>query len=346
MSRRPVLVTVTAVAVVLAFVCLTLRVPYVALVPGPVTNTLGKRADGVPIITVTGHATYPTSGHLDLTTVGVRGGPPQPLTLAQAVYGWVNPHQAVLPQEAIYPPGQSEQQVERETTQEMVDSQDHAISAALDELGIRFSTRVVVAGVANGQPAEGRLRPGDVITAVDGSPVRSGAALRALVGRRSPGDTVRLDIVRSGKSVSVTLSTAPDPGNAARPIVGVNVVERHRFPFTVKINLKDVGGPSAGLMFTLGIIDTLTPGQLNGGRYVAGTGTIDDKGAVGPIGGIQQKMVAAREAGATVFLAPTGDCVEAAKVRPRGLTLVKVGTLSEALDRLAGVLAGRVVPTC
>lgn len=346
MRSRPALVSAGLVALVLLLIGLTLPVRYVELVPGPVTNTLGKRPDGTPIITVKGRATYPTSGHLDLTTVGVRGGPSGQLTLAQAVVGWFDRQAAVLPQDVIYPPGESEQVVEQQNTQEMVDSQQEAITAALTNLKVPFRIEVMVALVSKGTPADGRLKAGDVITSVDGSAVTNANTLRTLIGRRTPGQSVSLGILRAGKALRVVLITIPDPQNTKRPIIGVSTTERPNPPFTVAINLKDVGGPSAGLMFTLGIIDTLTPGELNGGRHIAGTGTIDTAGKVGPIGGVAQKVVAARHVGATVFLTPVENCAAAKRNRPGGLQLVRVASLSDALSRLADLRAGRPVPTC
>lgn len=346
MSRRPALVNAGIVALVLLFLGIILRVPYVELVPGPVTNTLGKRSDGTPIITVKGRTTYPTSGHLDLTTVGVRGSPAGQLTLAQAVVGWFDPHAAVLPQDVIYPPGESEKVVEQQNTQEMVTSQQEAITAALTYLKVPFRTQVVVAELSKGTPAAAQLRVGDVITGVDGSPVRTAEALRSLIGRRTPGQSVSLEIRRAGAVQHLSIPTVADPSNPQRPVIGVSISPRVDPPFQVRINLTDVGGPSAGLMFTLGIIDTLTPGQLNGGRHIAGTGTIDDDGKVGPIGGVAQKVVAARHAGASVFLTPRENCAAAKKNRPGGLQLVRVATLSEAVDALAKLTAGRAVPAC
>lgn len=345
-TRRPALLSAGLLAFILLLVGLTLRVPYVELVPGPVTNTLGKRADGTPIITVKGRTTYPTRGHLDLTTVGVRGSPTGQLSLAQAVLGWFNPDSAVLPQDVIYPPGESEQVIEQQNTQEMVDSQQEAITAALTALKVPFRTRVVVALVSKGTPAAGRLKVGDVITAVDGSPVRDTATLRSLIGRRAPGASVSLDIRRGGAAQRLSLRTVADAQSGNRPIVGISTTQRPDPPFTVSINLKDVGGPSAGLMFSLGIIDTLTPGELNAGRHIAGTGSIDPEGKVGPIGGVAQKVVAARDVGATIFLTPVANCAAAKQNRPDGLQLVRIATLTEALDRLADLAAGRQVPTC
>jgi len=128
----------------------------------------------------------------------------------------------------------------------------------------------------------------------------------------------------------------------------VEIRDEADYPFSVEISLKDVGGPSAGLMFALGIVDKLTPGSLTGGKFIAGTGTIDDSGHVGAIGGIAQKMVGARRKGATVFLSPAGNCAQARDTVPDGLRLVRVKTLSDAVEALEDLKAGRVdeVPTC
>jgi PDZ domain-containing protein len=126
----------------------------------------------------------------------------------------------------------------------------------------------------------------------------------------------------------------------------VNVVESFKFPFQVKINIGNVGGPSAGMMFALAIIDKLTPSNLTGGKFIAGTGEIEVDGAVDPIGGIQQKMAAARAAGATVFLAPADNCSDTAGSVPAGLRVVKVSTLRGAIGALKAVKAGKPVPSC
>lgn len=333
-------------ALLLVVVLFSVPVPYVELVPGPIKNTIGTRDDGVPIISIKGHRTYPTSGELYLTTVGVQGGPGAQLSLGRALLGWWSRRDAVVPQDLLYPPGQSQQQVDQASQQEMADSQQHAITAALRHLGIPVTVVVTVAEVVKGAPADGRLRKKDVIARVDGSPVRSSAGLRRLIGQQPIGSRVTLGIRRAGRPVTVALRTAAAPDDANRPIIGVGTNDVARPPFDVSINLQNVGGPSAGLMFAVGIIDKLTPGELNGGQHIAGTGTISDDGTVGPIGGIQQKVAAARAEHVTVFLTPAGDCAEAVKVRPDGLTLARVSSLQEALDRLSDVRAGRVVPTC
>jgi PDZ domain-containing protein len=131
--------------------------------------------------------------------------------------------------------------------------------------------------------------------------------------------------MRHGASHSVKLTTQNASGV---PEIGVDIVESYVFPFSVSISVGNIGGPSAGLMFALGIIDKITPDNLTGGRFIAGTGEIEANGAVDPIGGIQQKMVGARQAGATVFLAPADNCPDTAGSVPAGLRVVKVYTLS------------------
>jgi PDZ domain-containing protein len=349
-SRRvTTLVVASVLALVLAVGGAVMRVPYVALGPGPVTDTLGKRSDGVALIMITGRQTYPTSGHLDLTTVSVAGGPPDPINLATALRGWLDRSVAVVPQELVYPPQESSKEIEQQNTQDMLDSQQSATTAALRALSIPVGTSVAVRSVAKGKPADGRLKPEDVIRSVDGTAVTSTDELRKLISRCPPGSSLRLQVTRAGKPLTVELTTVGDPADGNRSVIGIEPMLRHVYPFKVSFGLRDVGGPSAGLMFALGIIDKLTPGPLTGGKFVAGTGEISDDGTVGPIGGIQQKIVAARRAGATIFLTPAANCAAASRNRPAGLQLVKVTKLADALSSLkvlSAAAAGAGVPVC
>jgi PDZ domain-containing protein len=346
MSRRTVtLASAGFLVVLLSAIAALLPVPYVELGPGPTTNTLGS-VDGKDLITIDGHKTYPDNGHLNLTTVSVRGGPAQRMDLVTALRGWLDDTVAVIPEEQVYPKGQSAKQAEQESNNEMRDSQESATTAALRSLGIAVPTHAAVTGVSAGSPASGKLRAGDESTEADGKAVDGGATLRKIITAHTPGDQVTLAIDRDGKPTKVTLTTAK--AKDGRAIVGIETRDTADYPFTVKIGLKDVGGPSAGLMFALGIIDKLTPGSLTGGTFVAGTGTIDNNGDVGPIGGITQKMIAARRAGATVFLAPAGDCSEAKSSAPGGLHLVKVTNLASAVHSLDALRAdpNAKVPAC
>jgi PDZ domain-containing protein len=347
-SRRQLTLFVALSGVLVAAVAaVILPVPYVVLSPGPTLNTLGNGPGGRSLIQIAGHPTYPAVGHLNLVTVSFQGGPSDALNVFAALRAWLTPHEAVVPQEELFIPGQTQQQVVQQDTQQMTSSQQTATAAALCVLGIKFQVVDTVAVVAKGLPADGVLRRADVITAVDGKPVTCKASAASLIRARSPGDPVTLTIARTmgGRRVirQFHLKTAAVQGT---PVVGVKVVESYVFPFNVKIRVGDIGGPSAGLMFALGIVDKLTPGNLTGGRFVAGTGEISADGSVSAIGGIQQKMAGARQAGATLFLTPAANCPDTAGAVPAGMRLVKVRNLASAVSALHALAAGQSVPSC
>jgi Lon-like protease len=256
---------------------------------------------------------------------------------------WLNPHEAVVPEGEICPAGQTQQQTQQQNTQEMTSSQQAATAAALTELHIPFQTQVVVAQTIPGYPADGVLRAGDVITAVNGKPVAGESDLSTLISAHPAGSTLTVTILRDGKTQQVQVGTKL---SGSHLLLGISVTEQYVFPFDVKISVGDIGGPSAGLMFALGIIDKLTPMNLTGGKFVAVTGEIEASGQVDPIGGIQQKMIGARQAGATVFLTPTANCSDAKGAVPAGLRLVSVSTLRQAVSDLEAIKAGRPVPSC
>ena len=225
----------------------------------------------------------------------------------------------------------------------MASSQELATAAALTELHIKYQTQVVVTSTVAGYPANEVLKPGDIIEAVDGKPVTGASSLSSMITAQPVGSTVQLEVLRAGKTLTVPV-TSKTSGGAA--VIGVHVQEQYKFPFNVRISVGDIGGPSAGMMFALGIVDMLTPLNLTGGNFIAGTGEITASGQVGPIGGIQQKMVGARDAGATVFLAPAGNCSDTAGAVPAGLRVVKVSNLSQAVSDLEAIKAGKPVPSC
>lgn len=345
MTRRGLTLGVSAaLALVLAVVGTSVPVPYVALAPGLVADTLGETEDA-SLIQVEGRETYPTEGELALTTVDVVAR----LTLASAVRGWFSDRYAVVPREQVFPPGQSAEQTRTSNLASFTSSQTAATAAALTELGIAFTPLVGVGQVSPGAPADGVLQPGDVLLAVDGQPVTDVASVVALVGDREPGDPVTIRYSRDGDEREAEIITMrSDDG---RPVVGVlpGVVGLD-YPFEVDIvlpaSLPEIGGPSAGLMFALGIVDKLTPGALTDGRVVAGTGAIDLEGRVSPIGGIRQKLIAAREHGADVFLTPAANCPAAIGGVPEGLRLVRVATLDDAVSGLEQLAVGGDPPGC
>ena len=343
MSRRTITLLVAGIGVVAAALAAALLpVPYVILSPGPTLNTLGRTSSG-PLISISGHQTYPTDGHLNLVTVSFLGGPGDGFNVFTALRAWLTPHEAVVPEQELFPSGQSEQQVERQDTLQMVGSQQTAEAAALCALNIHFTTLDTVTQTEKGLPAAKVLKPGDQITAVDGTPIGCSRDTGTLIRQHPPGSQVTLTVLRKGQTQHITLKTANVQGHS---VIGVFLTENFRFPFTIKIKVGDIGGPSAGMMFALGIIDKLTQENLTGGKFIAGTGEIEASGQVDAIGGIQQKMVGARQAGATVFLAPASNCSDVTGAIPAGLQVVKVATLSQAVSDLEALKAGQSVPSC
>jgi Lon-like protease len=343
MSRRVrALVVAGVLFLVLFIVALFMPVPYVILGPGPTLNTLGQDDKGRDIIVVKGRTVNATSGHLNLTTVGIM---PDRVTAVQALVGWLQSDRVVVPRAAYFPPGQTEQQINQRDSQQFVESQNSATAAAFCELG--YPKGVGVVGVLDNSGATGILKPFDEIVSVDGHAISDQNALSTLLSTKQPGQTVPVVVERAGvrKSFSIALSKPVDNGTGAR--IGITVSAGCFAPFEVDIGLADqIGGPSAGLMFALGIIDKVGPTNLTGGRFIAGTGEISADGAVSPIGGIQLKMIAARRAGATVFLAPADNCGDVTGSIPSGLQVVKVSTLHDAVQDLGALGKGTSVPHC
>lgn len=342
MSRRGLTLGLAAfVTVGLIVLAFLLPVPYVVLVPGPVTDTLGQVSPGQPVISVVGTRSYPSSGRLYLTTVGVIPADcsSRP-TLVQALRAWWDSTEAVEPHQVICPPGVPSTDVEQQNEQDMAQSQLNAVTAALKFLGYKSTgNRVAVLSVESDAPAAKVLRAGDVILSVDGTPVPTRDRLRSLVGAHQPGDTLSLKLHGCTGDRTVSVKTI---GQRGRTLIGVSVGAQQVFPISVCIGVDptSVGGPSAGLAFTLGIIDKLTQGGIIHGRTVAATGTMSLDGKVGPIGGVQQKIAAATHAHASVFLTPAGDCADAKSVAPKSLTLVKVDTLATAVAALKAIQDG------
>ncbi len=344
MSHRFVTLLIAGFGVLAGLVvAAVMSVPYVALTPGPTLNTLA-RLGGKDLIQITGRRTYPTTGHLNMVTVSYTGGPDTNFNIFSALRAWLTPDDAVVPASEIYSPGQTPQQVVQQDTQEMVGSQQDATAAALCYLNIKFKVIDTVTATGEGTPAHGVLLPGDQIAAVDGTPVDCRHNVVTMIRDRKPGAPVTLTIDRKGIIKTIRLATKDVGGE---PVVGVALAPAsYVFPFSVKINLSNIGGPSAGLMFALGIIDKLTPSNLTAGRFIAGTGEISPNGAVEPIGGIQQKMAGARAAGATIFLTPAANCPDTAGAVPAGLRLVKVSTLAGAIGDLTAIKEGHPVASC
>ncbi|MGW2328995.1 YlbL family protein [Streptomyces sp. NPDC001700] len=334
-------------------------VPYAEMSPGPTYNTLGEH-NGECVLQISDHKGCETAGgHLNMTTVRVTGSEYR-MNLVEAVYGWLSHDNVVVPHDTLYPDDKTPDEVNQQNAEEFSQSQESAKVAALRALNRKVTSQVIVGAVVKGSPSQGKLHAGDVIKSVDGTEVREPGDVAKLVTKHKPGERVSFSIVpakeaaaaeKSGKKptgqklISITTKKA----TGGRAIVGIQAGIDYTFPFKIDIKLADVGGPSAGLMFALGIVDRVSKeGDLTGGKFIAGTGTIDDKGVVGPIGGIEMKTIGAREAGARFFLTPKENCATAARDVPDGLRLVKVHTIDDALKALKKIRSGDTadLPRC
>ncbi|WP_347351901.1 S16 family serine protease [Intrasporangium sp.] len=342
LGRRNVAVLVVFFLLLAAVVAGSLvRLPYAIVSPGPTFNALGEEQLGgttKPVIVIAGRKTYPTEGALRFLTVVVKGGPGFPVDAWDLLGAWLDPARDVYPVDQMFDPQASKQQVAEESAVQMADSQQEAKAVALRAVGLKVPTHVVVAQVLDTSKAKGLLEKGDRIVSVDGVAARDPEVIRDALQRVDPGDDVTIEVTRSGVPLSVRVPTISASGG--RTAIGILLGVEHDFPVTVTINAGDVGGPSAGLMFALAIYDKLTPGALTGNTAIAGTGTIDEQARVGPIGGIRQKMVAAKDAGASYFLAPAANCPEVVGQVPDGLQVVKVGTFDGAVGAVEAIARG------
>jgi Lon-like protease len=339
--NRRILTLVVALVPILAFgVLLALvTVPYVSLGPGPTFDTLGE-VDGREVVDIEGTQVHPTTGHLNMTTVSQRDA----LTLGQALTLWMSGREQLVPRDLVYPPDKSKDEIDQANNSDFKNSEFSAEYAALGYL--KYPAAVTVETVNDPGPSAGKLQPGDAINGFNGKPVANLDEFTAMLKNTKPGDTVVLDYRRKNAPAgiaTVTLGTNPDRDYG---YLGVAVLEAPWAPFSIDFNLANIGGPSAGLMFSLAVVDKLTTGDLNGGKFVAGTGTITSDGEVGSIGGITHKILSAHEAGATVFLVPADNCEEARSAHEDGLELVKVDTLNQAVDALHAISAGGEPPRC
>ncbi len=345
MSQRTI-AGLAAVSLLLGLVAVVATQPlaYVTYRPGPTVDILASR-DGNEIVQVSGHEVYRDDGELRLTTIYVDQ-PQERVTLARLLSAWVNTDEAVYPRSAVYAPNETDKSSDAESAVQMVSSQDAAIATALRELGYDVQPEVEVLYVEKKLPADGKLKvrdillkvgdteiatPQDVVKAVDGAPVDQ--PLTFLVRR-------------AGKEVSVEVEPRLVEGDKR---IGITPGNGFTFPFDVSVDIGDaIGGPSAGLMFSLAIYDTLTPGSLTGGAVVAGSGTIDADGNTGPIGGIQQKIAGAEAADAKLFLVAAGNCPDTIGLDTGDMRLVKATTMHDAVNAITSWVSDpdADLPTC
>ena len=331
----------------------TVRVNKVIEAPGPTWNVLaavpGDDSDQ-SVITVTGAQTYPAEGALRMTTVSVSGCPGYPVTLFDVVGAWLSPNKTILERDQVCPPSLSQQDVEETNQAQMTSSQNTAVVAALMETGM--ATRMVLTVEGTGpEQTEGMLQKGDILTSItpaggQATPTTTYTALRELLTTIPAGTAVELGIERDGEpmTVSLTTITPPDANSDGSPdsegsLLGVYLSAEADSDIEATFGLSKVGGPSAGSMFALGIVDELTPGDLTGGKDIAGTGTIALDGSIGPIGGIEQKMAGAKTDGSGYFLAPASNCADVVGNVPDGLEVYAVSTLHEAVTTVEAIAA-------
>lgn len=340
MSRRfQTLCGGVVILAVLLLIVLTVKVPFVAMVPGPTVNTIGKY-QGKPVISVEGDTKLNTpSGNLNLTTAGIVDN----LTIFQAIEGWFDDGVSVVPTEVVYPPNVSRSETDKQNKIDYDNSENFAVAAALGHLD--YPTKVVVVKPPKGSD----LKPGDAIDSVGGTPITSFEDLQGALKTIAPDTSVEVGYQHFGVPATTSITTQKPTGKDASSDgsrLGVTVNARPYAPFNVTFAQNDIGGPSAGLMLTLGVIDLVGPKSLTDGNFIAGTGTIDADGKVGPIGGIRLKLKKAAEVGADVFLAPAQNCAEAMTDPPADLKIVKINSLDDALNAITKYNAGEKTPTC
>jgi len=318
--------------------------PYVTYYPGPTVDILAK-SNGDETVQVTGHEAYYDDGELRMTTVYVSQ-PEEDVTLPELLRAYFDPDAAVWPRSSVYAPDETDESSDRESSVAMVSSQDTAVAAALTELGEKIDPIVEVLDVTPGLPAEGKLEVRDVLVRVGDTDITEAQDVVDAVDQAAAGQPIPFVVRRAGKRVSVEI-TPRQVGDDLR--VGITPGVGFDFPYDVDVNISDnIGGPSAGLMMSLAIFDTLTPGSMTDGADIAGTGTITPAGAVGPIGGIQQKIAAARDAGAELFLVPADNCDGIGGVATGDMRLAKATTMHGAVETLADWVADHDarLPSC
>ncbi|MBL3686714.1 PDZ domain-containing protein [Leucobacter zeae] len=333
-------VAIAACAVLLASV---IPSPYSIERPGPVVDTLGDvmiEDEATPVIKISGAETHPTDGALNLLTVSITGSPEDPASWLSLVPAVFDPSQRIAPRTDFYPEGVSDEDREAQNTVLMDASQTQAAAAAFRALGKPVGVELGIGGVSEGGPSEGELEPGDRILSVAGDPVADFSDLRERIVAAGAGDAVAIGIERDGERRTVdVVPRIPEGGD--EPMIGAVITSDYDLPADVEFTLSQIGGPSAGMIFAIGVYDLLTPGDLLGGLSVSGTGTITDAGEVGAIGGLEQKLWAASRAGTDLMLIPVDNCADLPDRIPGGLDIAPVSTLDEALAAVEAAASGR-----
>ncbi|MDO5746101.1 MAG: S16 family serine protease [Actinomycetaceae bacterium] len=351
--RRTTGIILIVISVVGLFIMgFAVPMPYVIETPGPTFDVIGSQ-DDVKVINVKGAKTYPTKGELRMVTVSLRGGPGMHVSAFEVLGALFDSSTDIIPVENVFPKDLTQKEREQQAQQAMVSSQSNAELAALSYLGIDTPAKMVVAAVPQGSPSENKIKEGDVITHLsDGKDrsidIKNAPDIFSFMAGTPVNTELEVTYTRDGKTQNTTVTTVKNPRLRGGSLMGIYLDPHVTMPYDISIALKDVGGPSAGMMFALGIIDELTPGALNGGKVVAGTGAISIDGQVQPISGVPQKMAAAKRDGAQYFLVPADNCKDTIGAVPKGLRVVKTDTLKDAVDSVEKIGKGSLdsLPSC
>ena len=326
------LVILALIVAIVAPAGVLIHVPYYSLGPGPAVDVLS-------LVNVRGARTYPSRGKLLITTAAVSTGT---LNLWDVVYVWLHPALTLEPRSALIQPGNTQKLQDLENVYDMEISKLEAELAAFAALGIPVhkvnGARIVT--VVSGSPADGKLREGDLIVAVDGKTVSSPTDAARLLSKHRVGDTVDVRFVRGRRIVNVTMRTTRSISNPPHPAIGIIMAPvAYRLPANVEIDSERIVGPSGGFVFALAIADVLTPGDLTGGHVIAATGTIGynpvtRRWEIGLIGAIKEKVRGAAAQHADIFLAPAAQAAQAKSVAPKSMRVIGVSTLAQTLDVL------------
>ncbi len=312
----------------LSVVAWNIELPYLAYSPGPI-------ADAADSVVAEDVDLYPPEGELLMLTILQ-----QDVNVFEAFIAGVDPTIDLVRKQAVRREGESDQEYRNRVLDQMSSSNFRAVSVALQYLGYEMvPVEVVVTAVEEGVPAEGEIEPGDVVRSVNGQQINGFEDFEPALEGQEVGDTVSLTVDREGNTLELQVELAEREEEPGEPMIGISLSPVTEPPFPIEIRAGDVGGPSAGLMHTLAIIDNLTEGELTKGRVIAGTGTIGFDGTVGSIGGIRQKVVAAEAAGADYLLVPEGNYETALTAERETIEIVPVATLDEAISFLEGLKA-------
>jgi PDZ domain-containing protein len=313
---------------VLSVVLWNVELPYLAWSAGPVS-------DAADAIAIEGADVFAPEGELLMLTVIS-----QDVNVFEAIIAGFDPTIDLLRKDRVRPPDETDEEYRERVLAQMDDSQNRAITVALASLGFEMVPNdVIVIEIIAELPADGVLEPGDSINMVNGVEIVRASDVPEALDGLAPEENVALGITRDGSEMQVSLELAARDDDPDAPIMGIVVRELTEPPFPVGIEAGNVGGPSAGMMHALAIVDTLTPGELTKGNVIAGTGTIEYDGTIGSIGGVRQKVTGAEAAGASVILVPQGNYEEALTAERDSIEIVPIATLEEAIAYLENLEA-------